>query len=268
MSLTHALYQSRGDLRKYQTKIISICGLSGLQEQDKTLFKEASPEDVVVITDETIFHAQGGGQPTDIGSMILKDNDDTKGRLLVSSVRRGGDGFILHLGKFAPEPTPMWEVGTEIEQTIDSEKRDFHSRLHTGGHLLGLAVRQVIGNEIPNFAETKASHAPGSASIECTGLIEEKWRDAIQLRTDELVEQALPVRICWFNEQEIIDHRVVTDGGFKVGPEGTSRVVEIGDFGGYPCGGTHCTDTKLIGKVVIKKIARKKGNTKISYDVI
>lgn len=267
MSLTHALYQSRGDLRKYQTKIISICGVSGLPDSDQALFKEASPEDVVVITDETIFHAQGGGQPTDVGSMVLQANDDTKGRLIVSSVRRGGDGFILHLGKFAPEPIPAWNVGTEVEQSINGEKRDFHSRLHTGGHLLGLAVRQIAG-DISNFAETKASHAPGSASVEFQGLVEEKMREAIQARVDELVEQALPIKICWFNEKEIHEHNVVTDGGFKVGPEGTSRVVEIGDFGGYPCGGTHVTDTKLIGKVVIKKIARKKGGTKISYDVI
>jgi Ser-tRNA(Ala) deacylase AlaX len=261
------LYQHRGDLRTYRTKIHSIQLISALPEVVQLLFKGASPDDIVIITDETIFHAQGGGQPSDVGFMILEDSSNTeKSRFFVSSVRRGSQGLIMHHGKFDPMPISQWEVGTKVEQTIDSEKRHYHSRLHTGGHLLGLAVRQIAG-DIPNFAETKASHVPGAASVEFQGLIEESLKEPIQARLEKLIEQALDIKISWMDDKEMKEHQVIVDGGFKVGPEGKSRVVEIGEFGGYPCGGTHVTDTKAIGRVVIKKIARKKGQTKISYDV-
>lgn len=261
LRFTHALYQSRGDLRSFRTKILTIRPILTLAESDKVLFKDAPLEDIVVGTEETIFHTQGGGQPSDVGIISLEGASDRvrNAKFIVSSVRRGAQGLILHHGKFDPgHPTPEWAVGTNVEQAIDGEKRDLHSRLHTGGHLLGLAVRQIAG-DVPNFAETKASHVPGAASVEFGGLIEEKIRVPIQARVDELVDQALPVNITWMDENEMLEHKVIIDGGFKVGPEGKSRVVEIGEFRVYPCGGTHVTNTKRIGRVVIKKITRKKG---------
>lgn len=269
LRFTHALYQSRADLRLYRTRILTICPILALAELDQALFKDSPREGIVVGTEETIFHAQGGGQPSDVGVMTLEDGSVGAGttKFVVSSVRRGTQGLIIHHGKFDPEPpTPQWTAGTKVEQAIDGERRDFHSRLHTGGHLLGLAVRQIAG-DIPNFAETKASHVPGAASVEFGGLVEEKMRELIQARLDELVDKALSVKISWMDEKEMLEHKVIVDGGFKIGLEGKSRVVEIGKFGGYPCGGTHVTDTKKIGRVVVKKIARKRGQTKISYDV-
>lgn len=45
------------------------------------------------------------------------------------------------------------------------------------------------------------------------------------------------------------------------------RVVNIVGAEVYPCGGTHVPGTKGCGKVVVKKISRAKGNSRVSYSV-
>jgi Ser-tRNA(Ala) deacylase AlaX len=51
------------------------------------------------------------------------------------------------------------------------------------------------------------------------------------------------------------------------GDEDGVRVVEIGDVGSYPCGGTHVLGLKECGQVVIRGIKRQKGVSKVSYEV-
>lgn len=42
---------------------------------------------------------------------------------------------------------------------------------------------------------------------------------------------------------------------------------EVETVGAYPCGGTHVAGTKDVGKIIVGKIKRSKGMTKISYSV-
>jgi Ser-tRNA(Ala) deacylase AlaX len=53
---------------------------------------------------------------------------------------------------------------------------------------------------------------------------------------------------------------------FKSDDDGV-RVVEIGDAGSYPCGGTHVKTLKECGKVVVRGVKRQKGVSKIGYEV-
>lgn len=45
------------------------------------------------------------------------------------------------------------------------------------------------------------------------------------------------------------------------------RAVDIVRAGAYPCGGTHVSDSSKVGNVLIKKISRSKGISKISYNI-
>jgi len=112
----------------------------------------------------------------------------------VSAVRGTPQGVIYHLGYFSPAGARVPEVNERVGQEIDGVKRDLHSRLHTAGHVLGLAVR-LLSASIPGISESKASHALGAAFVEFRGLIDEKHKDVIQAKVDELVRQALPIRI-------------------------------------------------------------------------
>lgn len=159
--------------------------------------------------------------------------------------------------------------GTETStQSIDVEKRLLHSRIHTAGHILGLAAAALKKEGIldPSIIDGKASHYPGAAFVEFSGLIPSDKKSALQAKTDELVAQDLPVRIHFWDEERARKECTGVLESFKQDEDGV-RVVEIGDAGSYPCGGTHVRRTGECGRVVVRNVKRQKGITKISYEV-
>lgn len=70
--------------------------------------------------DATLFHPQGGGQPSDVGTL---------GGVAVLRVQQQGD-TVLH---FTAAPLPLGPVTLQI----DEAQRRLHARWHSGGHLIG-----------------------------------------------------------------------------------------------------------------------------------
>jgi Ser-tRNA(Ala) deacylase AlaX len=249
-----------------KTVVKAVQSVARLDEVNRSLFKQATDEDHVIITSETIFHPQGGGQPSDEGTM-----ETSTSKFEVASVRMDAtiDGQVLHFGHFTPNSKPF-EEGESVDQNIDSEKRLRYSRFHTAGHVLGSAVRHLLQDTVPNFDELKASHFPDSAACEFQGSIEGKWKDPIQKRLDEYIDKAMPVEIDWWDEDDFKKNgleRLIPDR--SLAPPGEKfRVVKIVGAEVYPCGGTHVDSTDLCGKTNVKKISRSKGTSRVSYTVI
>lgn len=238
---------------------------SELPEAEQALFKTQLPgatTALVLVTSETIFYPQGGGQPSDVGTMQSVSGSSI---FNVQLVRNAPQKRTLHLGTFSEVSTPF-VPGEEVKQAIDGVKRLLYSRLHTAGHILGLAVSE-LGPLIPDVVDTKAQHYPNAAYVEFRGLIDGKHKDAIQEKTDELVAMRLPVKLHWWDMEELHKRCLSVLDGFTL-PEGEkARAVEIEGIGAYPCGGTHVEDSSGVGKIVVGKIKRAKGMTKISYTV-
>lgn len=250
-------------MREHTTKIVAIYTVSALSEASRALFKQATEEDLVLVTSETIMYAQGGGQPSDSGVMRSLDSDTV---FKVSSVRNGPDGQILHLGCYSTPNSRPFVIGDSVHQAIDVAKRELNSRIHTGGHIVGLAVRH-LAESIPDVTELKAQHYPDSAFVDFRGLIDGKHKEIIQAKADEFIQRALPVKVFWLTEAELREKCVVVPEAVAI-PEGELiRAVDIVGAGAYPCGGTHVPDSSKVGKVLIKKISRSKGNSKISYSI-
>lgn len=261
---TKLLYQTSGEFRKHLSTILAITPVSALPAADQSLIKEPTPEDHALVTDETIFYVQGGGQPSDTGTIAT----DTA-TFEVNSVRHPAEGHgVLHFGRFVDASSKdNFEIGKEVKQEIDSVKRDLHSRLHTAGHILGLAINHLSREgKLPHVVEGKASHAPGSASVEVTGLIPGAMLGLIQERTDEYVKSGRKVEIHFWPMQRLRKECEGVDDNFVL-PEGEElgRVVEIVGLGSYPCGGTHVGDCGATGKIEVRKISRSKGISRISY---
>ena len=134
---------------------------------------------------------------------------------------------------------------------------------------MSLAIHTLCREGVlPPLKESKASHYPDSASVVFEGTIEGKHKDVIQAKTDEFVQSARPVKIYWLPMEEMREKCHGATEGFQL-PEGESmgRVVEMEGLGSYPCGGTHVQDCSQVGKIVVKKISRSKGVSKVSYTV-
>lgn len=121
--------------------------------------------------------------------------------------------------------------------------------------------------ELPHLVETKANHHPGQAAVEFEGLIEGKYKDIIQKRTDEIVKEAKAVKICFWSREECEAKGIALPEKMAGKEEQIYRAIDIKGYGAYACGGTHVHDTSGVGSIVVKKISRQKGTTRVSYDV-
>ena len=260
---TRLLFQEEGDRYKHEAIIKSIEEIPPAA----TGSAENAEGTHILFLDETIFHVRGGGQNFDLGQII--NSEQGKSAFFdVKSVRYGEDDRIPHVGFFSSEGSVL-KPGDRVQMAIDIDRRILNSRLHSAGHILGCAVMQLSREgKLPELIETKASHYPDSAAVEFRGLIEGKCKDMIQARADELVERALPLKICFWNRQECETNgiRQLPDIAGE-GEDKKFRVVVIQDSEAYPCGGTHVADTAGVGKLVVKRISRQKGSSKVSYTV-
>ncbi|KAF2213901.1 hypothetical protein CERZMDRAFT_38037 [Cercospora zeae-maydis SCOH1-5] len=256
--------------RTHLTRLRALRHYKDLSDDERNLFKAvtASKDDTnrcyIVETTETIFYVQGGCQPCDTGVMTING-----AKLHVTSVRCDSRGAVLHLA-YANGEIEQPNKGDLVEQQIDGEKRDLHSRSHTAGHIIGLAVRQLAAKHQLDITELKASHYPDACFVEFKGLLDGKHKDEIQSQAIEFVQQALPVKLYWYRPEELTSNNVITAKGMPIvtGADGTCRVVDIVGAGAYPCGGTHVPDTSFVGKIAVRTIKRQKGNTKVSYAVV
>ncbi|EED17157.1 alanyl-tRNA synthetase, putative [Talaromyces stipitatus ATCC 10500] len=268
---TSLVFQHDAKLNQLETTVILVRPFGDIEELNRQTFKIGGNEDYVVVTEKTIFHPQGGGQPCDVGSMI----GSTGLIFTVTAVRMDAvyDGQVMHLGNFKSEDAASsvktFNSGENIQQAIDVDKRLLYSRLHTAGHVLGASVRHLVKNEVKDFAELKASHFPGAAACEFQGLIDGKWKDAIQQKVDDSIAAKLLVSVEWWDENEFrrrgLDY-MIPDSSL-VAPGEKFRVVNIAGLDVYPCGGTHVETTDLCGRTTVRKITRKQGQSKISYSV-
>ena len=259
---TQLAFQYNAKLIRLLAKVHSVRPFAQLEDANRAIFKTGSANDHVVVTHSTLFHPQGGGQPSDEGAMAS---------FTVKSVRMDAvhEGQVLHLGSF-PDASPTFQAGDEVEQSLDEEKRLHYSRLHTAGHVLGSAVRSLCENDVPNFDELKASHFPDSAACEFQGSIEGKWKEPIQARVDEYVARKMPVEIEFWTEDDFRREgmdKLIPDKKLLPPGEDKFRVVRIVGAEVYPCGGTHVDTTDLCGQTTVKKISRSKGISRVSYTV-
>ncbi|KAF9892256.1 hypothetical protein FE257_002033 [Aspergillus nanangensis] len=269
MTGTKALYLDDASLCTSTTEILSCHPLSQLNEDEKKLAKNIPCESFAIITKETVFYPQGGGQPSDTGKITTTDasNEESSSIFRVLLVRKSTNGRIFHFGDFASTTThPPFADGQLVSQTIDSAKRDYHSRLHTAGHIIGLAMR-LLTPTLGERKKVKANHAPGEACMEFDGLLYNEHRPVIEAKVNELVQEALPVHISWWDANEVERASLNMVEGLQLGRDGRVRIAGIGDVDANPCGGTHVAHTGLTGYITIRKISRQKGVSRLSYEV-
>ncbi|RMZ67074.1 alanyl-trna synthetase [Pyrenophora seminiperda CCB06] len=275
---TIPLYQTKGQLYQHKTTLLSVQPLSSLPEETRALFKppttqaqdgiapagESLPEPHVLSVSETIFHAQGGGQPSDLGTMTTTDddNDDTKGATVftVHQVRSLPTGAILHMGLFPLlllHPLPLLLLPRPPTSTKPSPSPSASS---------------TRGSTPPatTITDSKASHYPSAAHVLFTGAIPSTLVPTIQATVDDLVAQDLAVNIAFWDEDRARRECLGVEEGMELkGDEVMGvRVVDMGGKGSYPCGGTHVERLGEVGKVVVKGVKRSKGVSRISYDVV
>ena len=197
-----------------------------------------------VVLDQTVFYPEGGGQPGDIGSLLLADGSQLN---VINTIKQpDGDG-ILHV---LEEGTALPAVGTELSCEIDWERRYKHMRLHSCLHLLcSLVDGGVTGGSIGT------EKARLDFDLQDTSLDKELLTGEL----NRLIEEAHPLQARWITEAEMAAQPdlVRTMSVKPPAGQGKVRLMEVADVDLQACGGTHVANTSEIGAVRVGKIENK-----------
>lgn len=209
----------------------------------------------VVVLDGTIFYPQGGGQPYDKGTIR-----SGQAKFVVEEVRFT-DGLVKHIGKFEVD---RFNQGEQVSLHVEPERRQLHSRLHSAGHVVDMAVTALEFAWIPG----KGYHFPDGPYVEYAGTLDVTDKEQLKADLEKLcnsfVNEGRETRLVFMPKEEM--HTVCHFVPDYI-PEGKpARVVMYGDFG-VPCGGTHVSNLSQIGSMTIRKIKVEGPNIRIGYDV-
>lgn len=209
----------------------------------------------VVYLDQTILYPQGGGQPYDKG--VMQSGDAT---FVVEEVRFV-DGDVLHFGRFEGYP---FVQGEDVHIVVDGDRRKLNARLHSGGHLVDMAVTKLGLDWTPG----KGYHFPDGPYVEYEGQLDPERQTELQAKIEakanELIAQNLPVscRFVEYGELGQLCRHVPSN----LPTNKPIRVVQFDDFA-VPCGGTHVRSLADIQKLTITKLKNKGGSIHVGYAV-
>ncbi|WP_414612630.1 alanine--tRNA ligase [Stenotrophomonas pavanii] len=196
----------------------------------------AAGDAVIVITDQTPFYAESGGQVGDTG--VLAGNGV---RLAVEDTQKFAGQFHGHVGTLSEGGL---KVGDVLAGQVDGERRGATILNHSATHLLHAALREVLGTHVqqkgslvaPDRLRFDFSHFQ-PISAEELALIERKVNQ--QVRANNAAE------VHTMGMQEALDFGAMALFGEKYGEH--VRVLKMGDFSTELCGGTHVNRTGDIG---------------------
>jgi alanyl-tRNA synthetase len=209
-----------------------------------------------IVTRETVFYPQGGGQPADKGTIQA-------GHAIIPVSFVGfTEGKVRHY--IAESDSVALQPGQNVSFHVDGENRQMNARLHTAGHLVSHVIETLHSSLMP----IKGYHFQDGSYVEFSGemagdtaLLIEAAND--RLRTD--IDAGLAVK------QEYADYAKIEALRPHLAPHipknKPSRIVTIGSYVAVPCGGTHVSTIAELCTVRITKIKNQKGNLKVSYSL-
>ncbi|HDS1550796.1 TPA: alanine--tRNA ligase [Stenotrophomonas maltophilia] len=191
---------------------------------------------VIVITNQTPFYAESGGQVGDTG--VLTGNGV---RLAVDDTQKFAGQFHGHVGTLSEG---RLKVGDVLSGQVDGERRGATILNHSATHLLHAALREVLGTHVqqkgslvaPDRLRFDFSHFQPISADELA-VIERKVNQ--QVRANNAAE------VHTMGMQEALDFGAMALFGEKYGEH--VRVLKMGDYSTELCGGTHVNRTGDIG---------------------
>ncbi|MBI5642461.1 MAG: alanine--tRNA ligase [Deltaproteobacteria bacterium] len=193
-----------------------------------------------IITAETPFYGESGGQVGDTGAMVGKGFNIT-----VTDTKKPVNNIFVHYCKIEAGSV---SVDDTVELVPDMERRDAIRRNHTATHILHAILRRVVGEHVrqagslvgPRAFRFDFNHFE-SLSPEVIRKIEEEANKAI-IKNIEVSTDVLAY-------DEAIKRGALAFFGEKYGA--TVRMVKVEGVSAELCGGTHVKRTGDIGLIRI-----------------
>ena len=142
-----------------------------------------------IVLDRTVFYAQGGGQPGDIGRIVTSE-----GRTIAV------DGTVLHRDTGVPlhlheQGDALPEIGETVIASINWDRRYRLMRMHSCMHMLCAVIDAPV---------TGGSVSDGRARLDFD-LPTPPDKEAIQCALEKLISSDQPMELRWISGQELRD---------------------------------------------------------------
>lgn len=197
----------------------------------------------LVVLDRTAFYPGGGGQPHDVGTLVVGGQT-----LEVVKVARQGDD-VLHYVEVGGEAllSPLLPTGCEITGHVDWERRYQLMRTHTALHILCGVVWRDYGAQVTggNMEPLK-----GRMDFEFEALRQALVQE-IEAKVNAEVERGREVRVRHWPRAEAFQIPELIRTKINLLPEGIEeiRTVEIVGLDLQADGGTHVANTQEVGQI-------------------
>jgi misacylated tRNA(Ala) deacylase len=202
-----------------------------------------TPEGGIVL-DQTVFYAQGGGQPGDVGALNRRNGTE----IAIANTVYGPDRVtIVHVPQ---RPEEGLSAGEALEARLDWERRYARMRVHTALHLLSVVLPFPVTGGAIGDGDGRLDFDIPEAGLDKTELTE---------KLNALIARDAAVRERWITDEELDANPNLVKTMAVKPPRGAGRVrlVEIDGIDLQPCGGTHVRSTAEIGRVTVTEIEKK-----------
>jgi len=194
--------------------------------------------------DRTIFYPMGGGQPGDVGRLVLPDGGVVE---VVDAVKGASHEDVVHV----PKPgSPSVAPGTKVRAEIDWDRRHRLMRMHTCLHLLSAVIKgDVTGGQVSD----------GKGRLDFNLPDQSLDKEMIAREINRLIAEDHPVQPRWITDAELAAQPELVRTMSVKPPMGTGKVrlLDIEGVDLQPCGGTHVARTGEIGAIEVTKIENK-----------
>jgi misacylated tRNA(Ala) deacylase len=237
--MTKILYLEDPYLKEFATKVVEII------------------DNKFIVLESTAFYPQGGGQPTDKGT--LRDEKTNEYKILFVQKR---DGKILHQSE-----TPVTlSIGAEVVGTIDWNRRYSLMKNHTAAHLLSAVIHNNTGALITgNQLDIDGSRLDFDLEDFDRALI-----DKFIVECNNLISNDLKINDYWMSRADVEKDPTLCRLAKGLPPILTElHILEIGDVDRQVDAGTHVKSLKEIGKIeFLKAENRGKNNRRVYFRVV
>lgn len=210
-----------------------------------------------VLLDRSAFYPQGGGQPSDQGTLVTESGE----RFVVVGMKRH-EGEVYHQLEGDARPVE----GSRVHGEIDWDRRFLLMRTHTAMHMLSGVIFNDHGAQV-----TGGNMEPGRGRLDFEWPeLERELLPHLEARMNEEVAAARPISVKVLPREEAFQIPDLIRTKANLIPEHIKqiRIVDIEGLDLQADGGTHVANTAEVGRVrLVGYKSKGKGNKRLTMEL-
>lgn len=248
-------YKARiNDIKMSQSSQLLLCQQDSYltSSQSIVLNRILNSDGTQVLTlDNTCFYPEGGGQPSDFGSIdgiqlldISKDNDNPNSTQVIVKIAQ-----------------PIDDNKTMVLCEIDWKRRYDFMQQHTAQHLLSAIADSLFTADTIGW-----SLQPESVTVDLQAILNPQQVDELETEINEKIRLGCEISHSVYNKEDLASLELL-----RGAPKGAAanfnelRIVHIDGLDRNPCGGTHLKSLSEIQVLKIIGIEKDKTTTRVRF---